>query len=31
MRISPDHMRKKIVWSEEEAQEFFTTWHEEND
>ena len=27
MRISPDHIRKKIVWSEEEAQEFFQTWH----
>ena len=27
MRISPDHMRKKIVWSEDEAYDFFEQWH----
>jgi len=30
MRISPDHERKKIVWSEEEALAFFEKWHEEH-
>ena len=27
MRISPENIRKKIVWSEEEAQEFLASWH----
>lgn len=31
MRISPDHARKKIVWSDEEAREFFEKWHAERE
>jgi len=30
MRISPEHSRKKIVWSEEEALAFFEQWHKEH-
>lgn len=29
MRISPEHVRKRIVWSEEEADLFFKKWHAE--
>lgn len=31
MRISPDHMRKRIVWSDAEAEEFFDEWHSVHD
>jgi hypothetical protein len=31
MRISPEHRRKKIVWSEDEALEFFEQWHTERE
>jgi hypothetical protein len=30
MRISPDHRRKKIVWSHDEAHEFLKEWHDDN-
>ena len=30
MRISPENVRKKIVWSEDEAQEFLDSWHSKN-
>jgi len=30
MRVSPEHARKKIVWSEEEAREFLDQWHAEH-
>jgi hypothetical protein len=31
MRISPENVRKKIVWSEDEALEFFASWHNKDD
>lgn len=30
MRISPEHNRKQIVWSDEEAQKFLDDWHQAN-
>jgi hypothetical protein len=29
MRISPQNMRRKIVWSKDEALEFFDEWHQQ--
>ena len=31
MRISPEHARKRIVWSEEEAHSFIEEWQRTND
>jgi hypothetical protein len=29
MRISPQNLRRKIVWSKDEALEFFDEWHQQ--